>query len=291
MNLQSEIREVRARVSEPARLNPDNPYITDIEIIDWIFRGEIQVSQDIQERERLVKIQTTAAVAAQELYDAPADLLDIVRITYAGTECTRASLLELGSLTSNRYRAPKKGVQQFFYEIAKSGVTPGVGQIGIRPIPDDTQNILIYYVPVPVRRYKAVDVKTTSNGSTTTTISTSLTAYPDNFWNNTQIRWLNGANRGNFKAVTGFTSATGTVTHPANDIATTTGIEFEMGQVSSLPQEYIPLVIAWAAYQALMKDRRPDLAQIYKTEYEAQLTQVNGRYGYSRTEPAREAIG
>lgn len=292
MNLQSEIREVRSRVSEPDRVNPDNPYFTDLEIIDWIYRAEIQTAHDAIERERLIKTATTAGVASQELYDAPADLLDIVRVTYGGVECTRFPVTELGALATNRLREPTKGLQQFFYELAKPTGVPGRGQIGIRPVPNDTANIVVYYVPMPVRRYKAVQGTTTGAGTTTTALDSVLSAYPDDFWNDTQFRILTGPMRGQFRNVSDFSSGTGTITWTtAIEAAPGTNNDYEMGQVSSLPQEWIPMVVAWASYQALLKDRRPDLASAQRQEYDALLANINNRYGFSRTEPAREAVG
>jgi len=208
MNLQSEIREVRSRVADPARVDPNDSYILDIEVMDWLWRGETQLLHDISEREKVAKILTIAAVAAQELYSITVDLLDIIRVTYAGTECTRYPVEELGALTTNRFRVPVKGQQQYFYILSDTaaGVVPGRTRIGIQPIPDDTSNIIIYYIPMPTRRFKANQGTTTGAGSSTTMVD-SLLIQPDDYWNGTQIRLLSGYLKGNAQVVTDFTNA------------------------------------------------------------------------------------
>lgn len=366
MNLQTQIRQVRARLSQPARDDPGDDRITDQEIVDWIHKAEIRVTQDLIEREKMVTTATFPARNAVELYDHgiidsdttdgvagdkftiegttalstvddlyngmtviitsgdeiteeriitdyaatgntitvgvefdvaiqgsvtfeirdkrfPIDILDIVSVDYAGTECVRHPVHDLVALDDNDIYLPLKGFQQYFYTIAGG---EGTTRLGIRPIPDGVENIKITYVKVPLRRHKHHSGRTTSVGTTKTLVDTSLTN-SDDYWNGTQLRMTSGVDSGTDKTIVDFDNGSTTLFVPEFGDVTSAAIDYEMGQVSEIPQEYNDLVIAWASYIGLIKDKELQEAQSIRGEYEAYVQTINTRYGFGRTEPDR----
>lgn len=294
MNLETQIRQVRSRLATPRRALVSEDYITDTEILEWIRQAELQVIKDVAEREKFITQATVAAVAAQELYSRtdtgfPVDVVDIVRVTYAGVECNRHPAHEIAALELNTFRRPRKGFNQYFYEIAG---TFGTSKIGIRPVPDDTSPIVIWYVQAPYRRFKHLRGITTAVGAATEIIDSGNLKQPNNYWVNAEVRLFDGLIQGEERIVSasdlGTTKLTTTTAWP---VAVAQNVTYELGEVSELPAELEPLVTAWATYLGQCKGRDAGDASLTRTEYDAQIAKHNARYGYGRTEPTSEPVG
>lgn len=288
MNLESEIRQVRGRLSAPSRLDRSDDRITDLEIIDWIHKGEIQVLKDMAEREK-VTVTASFTAAASELQGGatgfPTDILDVVRVVHAGVECKRMPLRELGALDQNTLYEPISGYQQYFYTMGKAG---GLTNIGILPAPA-SGTVAIWYVKIPTRRYKHKRSITTSVGGGTTKLVDATLIQVDDYWNGCEIVLLDGTYEGTLNTILDF-EKTGAIltTTSALPEATLAGTTYEMGEVSQIPPDFQDLVIVWASYVGLMKEKEISMAQATRDEYQHYLDLVNARYGFTREEPGRQ---
>ena len=233
------------------------------EIIQYLSVGQHVVGRTLVnvEREKFLTTNTQAAVSAQELYNTPADLQDIVRVTYDGTECARMPVIELAAIDRNTNYRAIKGVQQFFYE---RGGTVGLTQIGIRPIPDGTENIIIYYVrrPLDFHALGTYNGTVTANAGTSTTqfeddaapfAGTASKTGKDDFWNDAEIRWTGGNNTGIRVRVSDFQENPSGVIYgrfimteamPNAPVATET---YELDQVSIIPEQHHEMICFYAA--------------------------------------------
>lgn len=291
MNLETQIRQIRGRLADPRRTDETDPFIRDTEIIDWIHHGEVQVLRDVPERELFIEIATFAAVIGQERYDKatanfPQDVVDPVFVRYAGVECVRHAVHELGSLQYGDALRPRKGLNQYFYLLA-GGL--GTATLGIRPVPDDTSQIELWYVRRPYKRFKHAYVQLSAAGTPTTLISSSLTHVND-YWNGCEVRVAEGSiYQGEERVVSDFDATTDTLTvATAMPEAIGTGPFIELGEVSELPPDLEPLVNAWAVYLGFLKMMAPMSAQLARTEYRELHAAHMQRYGYGRVEPSRE---
>lgn len=294
MNLETQIRQVRARLSDPRRTDPEDSYVTDLELVDFLHQAEWQVVRDLAERESFVQTATFAAVNGQEQYDEaavgfPIDVMDIVRVTYGGVECRRHPVHELGALDfGSNYRA-RKGLSQFFYLI---GGSLGKLKLGIRPIPDDTSQIAIWYVRRPYRRFRHVRGIVTLLGTNVEIIDSTNLLHVDSYWNTCEVRIMDGLYVGNERVVSAFAAATDKITvSSAFPTPIPVGSRYEVGEVSQMPADLEPLVIGWAAYLGFVKNMAADLGGIARSEYDQMMSRHNQRYGMSRTEPGREPQG
>jgi hypothetical protein len=296
VNLETQIRQVRARLSEPGRDDYRDDRITDLEIVDWIHKAEIRVCRDVVERERITQTATVAAVSAQELYtiadtNFPSGILDIVRVTYGGVECSRWPVHELGALDQNTLYDPVKGRLQFFY-VLNDTANPGEMSIGIRPVPDDTSDIVITYVPVPPRRWKHWSGTADNLAATEVRLIDSGMQHPDDFWIGAEVRLTSGLFEGEERTVVDSVEAT-TLVIVGVDFSAIVPLSttFDMGDPTTLPPEWEDLVITWATYTGLLKDKEVENASAVRAEYEQYLSIVNQRYGFTRVEPGREPGG
>lgn len=291
MNLETQIRQVRARLSDPRRTDPEDSYVTDLELVDFIHQAEWQVVRDLAERESFVQTATFNAVNAQEQYDEaaagfPIDVLDIVRVTYGGVECRRHPVHELGALDFGSNYRPRKGLSQFFYLI---GGSLGKLKLGIRPIPDDTSQVAVWYVRRPYRRFKHLLGQVTLAGTNLEIIDSTSLLHVDSYWNGSEVRLKDQIYAGNERIVSAFAAATDKITvSVAWPTIITVGTRYEVGEVSQMPADLEPLVIGWASYLGFVKNMAADLGGIARSEYDQMLSRHNQRYGMSRTEPGRE---
>lgn len=291
MNLETQIRQVRSRFAEPRTADPADDRFTDTEILEWIHQAEIHVIRNIAEREKWIRTATFPAVNGQELYDRatagfPTDLIDIVRVTYASAPCIRHPVHEIDALEMNSRRFPRKGYNQYFYELAG---TFGTSKLGIRPIPNDATNIVLWYIKMPYRRYKHKRGTTTAAGTNVEIIDATNLTHPNNFWTDSEVRLFDGVLAGQERIVASSTKATTRLTvSTAFDEIVAQNVIFEVGEVSELSKELDPLVTAWATYLAKMKNADPDASAV-KIEFKELLAEHNSRYGTARTEPGTVA--
>ena len=290
MNLESEIRQVRGRLSSPSRLDSNDDRITDLEIIDWIHKGEIQVLKDMAEREKVTTVATFTADAAElqgAATDFPTDILDIVRVVHDGVECKRIPLREVGATAENSLYEPIAGYQQYYYQLARAN---GTVNIGILPAPS-TGDVDVYYVKIPTRRFKHRRGYTTNAGANAQELIDNTLAQVDGYWNGTEVRLLKGDYEGQERTITDWT-LTGTILDVGAGAAfpaiIAAEVTFDMGEVSQIPPDFQDLVIVWATYVGLLKDKEVQMAQATRDEYQHYLDMVNQRYGFTREEPGRQ---
>ncbi len=288
LNLASEIREVRGRLSSPSRLDSTNDRITDLEIMDWIHRAEIQALKDVVEREKVTAHLNFPAAVAELQGTAtgfPLDILDIVRVVHLGVDCKRIPLRELGALTQNELYEPVSGYQQYWYQILR---TDGTINFGVLPAPA-SGTIDLYYVKIPARRAQQVRGFTTGSGTAVQIFDTAKLGQVDNHWQGREIMLSDGAYPGEVRQVTfSNKSASRLTVGVAFPEAVPAGVHFDLGEKSQMPPDMQDLVIAWATYIGLLKDKEIQMAQSVRGEYEAYLDKINRRYGFTREEPQRQ---
>lgn len=290
MNLASEITAVRNRVGEPSRVDEANSFMLDSEIRAWLFEGELNVCKDLPD-DALYPLHTSAAInlaAGSESYDLPADFVRLieVRVKIDGASFYSADLVSpkmfRQATNSPMWRSNSRNPRAMLFNNKIFISPPGESSV--------TGGVEIRYVKEPTRRYKHYKGTTTGSGSTTTVVD-SLAPGVDNYWVGSELVLLDGGIRGESGVVTAFTDSSGTFTFAASTFTVAPGssVDFEVGQISSLPSEFFPLWVAWASWLALSKDRETDLAMAQKTEYETAVAKIMSRYeGLHRSEPARE---
>lgn len=262
------------------------------EAVRYINVGQNVVARQLVniEREKFITTDTQPAVSSQELYNTPSDLQDIVRVTYNGVECTRHPVRELAALDDNTNYRASKGYQQFFYEI---GGTVGLTQIGIRPIPDGTENIIITYIRRPTDFHDLGSFKITlddnaSEAHTTTTFNASNAPLAgsasisgtDDFWNNGEVRFTSGANKNLTRRIEDFDAISTAYGHfiiptstPLPD-APSDGDTAEIDQVSIIPEHHHDLVCLYAASLVAHKVGMDGVAMRAQFEKEVQAVHM-----------------
>ncbi len=310
MNLQTEISEVRSRLVAPARASSDDQFITDEEIIRWIYQAELRLVKLLPE-DMLLNLQTEVNVdlvsggpppttVDQDLNPvtlSDLSVTDFVRFLEAKLEvgqgiktCRHISPEELRTIEQTGTRRPTRNYPY---------IAIFDNQFYVRPQPEAgwfTTNpdgkFYLRYVKRPTRRFKHYKGLTTGAGGTTTVVDSAAPG-PDDWWNGTQLRISDedAAIRGQEGTVTDFADASGTFTFAGGTFfaASGTNIEFEVGEVSDLPEECHELIVAYATYRGFMKDGESELAQQQLVEYtellEASGARVLGRH---KTEPMEE---
>jgi len=238
----------------------ENEVIPVQEMIRYLSDGELQVANALlnSQREKFMVRTTIAAVDAQADYDLPIDTLEVVRIEYAGAEGIRIPAKVASAMVQNRGYEPIKGYQQFYVEVKG---TLGKAQFTLYPTPDDTTNITVWYYQKPLGFHiegmyegalTAAVSETVFNDAKIPFAGASAVAGIDDFWNGAILRFVSGLNRNQERYVLDFTEdllgVYGSLTVETGfPNVPTAGDEFEIDQVSIIPDQHHPLVTYWAA--------------------------------------------
>lgn len=289
MNLQTEIREIRTRLSAPVRSNDTDNYITDIEIVDWIWAAELQIMQDAVE-DALLDLQATQTETTVNGTSAYALDTSFQRVLQVQLN-TGAGLIPCRIINPKQVRLLSQSPSW-----RPSPMTPYAwifgGNINVSPTPGSEAGagkLIVQYTARPTKRGKHIASYTTAAGSATALVDTALTQ-ADDYWNNCTVRLTSGAMKNLERTVTDFTASTDTLTVATFGTAPGQSITYEMGEVSDLGDEFSPLIVAWATYLGYVKDADLELANMQRDEYLRGIQTLNARYqSYHRQEPSMEA--
>lgn len=263
------------------------------EVVQFLNDSQFMMSNLItnMDRERFSTKVSTSAVNGTETYDLPTDFLDVIRVTYAGTECTRIAVSELAALDRNTLHRAKKNQQQYFYIYGGSG---HLSQVGIRPIPDDTSAVVVWYYRKPTVFHEEGSYDGTVTGTPTSTTVFNDDAAPfagsasktgvDDFWNNAEVYWTKGENTGTRQRVSDFIEGNGGASSDYGEIVLATAApqtptaadEFELDQVSIIPPEYHHLLVLYAAHLGAPKAGMDPLDLLGR--WKQGMEQVMGKY-------------
>ena len=237
----------------------DNEMIEKGEILGFLNQAQSVVGSllfDV-DREFFATTYTVAATNGTADYQMPADLRQITRVTYNGVECSLTSIRDLERLSISPYHRAMKGFQQFYSYI---GGTLGRTKITLYPTPDDTTNIKVWYYRKPTEFHPLG----TYNGLITT--STSATAFSDTaapfagttgagmdtFWVDATFMAKTGAAKNQkVRVVSWDASANSFVIEALTDAPGT--VEYELDQVSIIPDQFHHLISYYAAFIAATK--------------------------------------
>ena len=288
MNLQTEIRAVRERIGEPARTDQMDNYITDEEILSWIYDAEQKIVRDVVEDALLEMLTLSQAntAAADGDYALPSDFERIIGVSLNSGQ---------GHIDCRIIKPTQKHLLETNPNWRPTGLTPVAwifaGQVYVRPTPVAivTNGIEIRYIKTPTRRYKHVESFTTAAGTASSIVDGALTQ-PNDYWNASTMRLKTGALAGQERTISDFVLSTTTLTvSTAFDAAPGTSIYYEMGTPTDLGDNFSPLIVAWASYLGLTKDRETDISQTQKDEYERGVAQINARYAHIHQQETRRS--
>lgn len=289
MNLQSEITELRARLGEPVRTDPSDGFFTDEELTEWIHQGELMTAKLLVEdaltdigSESTVAVETTGAGTA-----VPTDFMRLLEVAVdSGWGFRRARLVSMEEFERYIHSPNFKGTKQF--PIA----TLFQGKIYPHPFSGNSgSDLRIRYTKEPTRRHRRYKGQTDGPGTSTTLVDSSAPSTVGNdYFVAGEIRVTSGDFVGQDKVLSGYTAASGTFTVTvAYNAAPGSGIQFEAGQTSDLPNECWPIWINYAAFLALSKDRETQDANLWLSEFHKGIDGINRRYvNLHAAEPRRE---
>jgi len=288
-NLQWEITQVRGKLGIPYRTDPQDAYITDEEIVNWLHEGEKRLALDVADDAlpELQVEQSVNTVVDTGSYALPTDQTRILQVLLDSAdrglyECSLVNPQKFREIDTNPLWAatPRRPFVMFWNNKAY-----------VRPIPTVlvTGGLLYRYVKVPTRRHRHYKGQTTAAGTNVTLVDTA-TPGPDDYWNASGVILRSGPLKGEVETVSDFVDSTGTLTvSSAFPAIPGSAVQFEVGQVSDISSEFIDMVILWATYLGRKKEQEEELAQTVKADYESELERINGRYqAFHRTEPSRE---
>lgn len=288
MNLQTEIREIRTRLSAPVRSNDTDNYITDLEIVDWIWAAELQIAQDVSD-DALLDLEATDSVTTvngTSAYSLASDfqrLLSVQLDVGAGLQYARIINPKQARLIAQSPSWRSSAMNPYAWVYA--------GQLNVSPTPGSEAavgKLKVNYVGRPTQRAKHIYSYTTGAGTAITMVDSAL-VQADDFWNNCKVRLTTGALKNQERLVTDFTASSDTLTVATFGTDPGQSIYYEMGEVSDLGDEFSPLIVAWATYLGFIKDADMELAAAQLNEYRTAVQAINARYGaFHRQEPSQE---
>jgi len=293
MNLQSEITEVRRLIGEPYRDDSSDYFVTDEEICEWIYQGELALVRDLN-YQALFSLQSTSSVTTvpgQESYDL---ISDYVRILggkfdpYNGSNpMLECRLVDPGTFHAvkhnpqfnrlSRYDKPYMTIIDNKFYLYPAPLTAAIGGFVPRYIKRPTRRRLFWRFRVTVASTSSIE-----SGATGTKANVSYT----NAWLGCQMRNVSDGSSlwGMEREVTSSSPTSGafgfTTVWSAAPLA---GDLMEVGEVSELPEDLYPLWLAWATYMAMMKDRSQEAAG-YLAKYQKGVADVNARWGIPQPE-------
>ena len=237
------------------------------------------------DREQMMYWTLIPGVIDQIEYDIPMNVDEIQRVSYAGKECQRISVRDIGVLeveSRNTMMRGSKQFQQYYYLIQGVGGRP---KIGIYPIPDDTSNISVYYVA------RVIDLSPYGSHNGVVTAVTSTTVFTDtglplhsliaDFWINGEIFWKSdggtGANRTGVVSRVVSNTETGIITLvDAMPSAPEVGDTYEIDQVSIIPDQHHDMMAFYAAAQGMVRTQRDPRA--YLSMYQDGVASIRRRW-------------
>ena len=279
MNLQSEISEVRSLMREPYRSTDADANILNVECARWIYQGELA---------------TFNALCDQALYsmavDSSAITLSGAEGIVSGTNATvnwnrvlgvyatksglsvRANIVSAREFYAARHNTLKPQAQE------PPLVTIEGQSVRMANSPDSsTTDVVVKYLPVPTQRAKFYAGTTDGAGSTTAIHDTVAAGiYSTAGWfTGCNIMMRSGAAAFTERAVTGWVASDYTV---ASLGATSgSGNTYDVGEVSTLPAQYYPVWVCYAAFLGAIK-KRPELAGMLQAQFQSMVSSINARY-------------
>ena len=283
INLQTQVRQVRERIGEPSL-----GYYNNEELTDYIRRGEIHVSQDIVD-DALIELHSENSITTvdgTQSYDLGSNFLRIVDVRYDnGNGLKNCTIIDP--------REARMMNDQYVLEATPNNPFCWIfgGNVYVLPIPaaaDEGANKLkVQYIKLPDERYKR-HAGSCASPLTVSFVDTTVPKSADDFWNATSIRFTSGLFSGRDVTVTDFDDGDDKFTFAALEAAMLSTDTYDVGEVSTFPLELNPLVIAWAAYEAYLKDAEDVQVQGTLAEYNAMVEKINSRYaGHLKQERAR----
>ena len=269
MNLRQMVSMARTLVGTDSGKMPDPEAIEYMNVAQQVTaRSLVNIDRDL-----MTKTATITAVSGTASYQLPFDVDDLVRVSYAGADCSRLGTSDVGATLSNRLYEGHKGFSQFYYLFQAEDALTGLGgagrrpMLGLVPVPDDTTAITLWYV----MRSKRFDVRgiydgtVAATGGSATTIADPNIPYAgaaakvglDDFWNGAEIEFNSGNVDGYRRIATDFAEDNGgvfgQVTFAALPEAPATGVTFMLDQVSILPEYAHDIVVYEAAHLMALK--------------------------------------
>ncbi len=257
MNLRQLLSEFHGHLEDPR-----HEMVRPAESIRLLNHAQMTVARLLLNinREWFTTTNTQSAVDTQELYNAPSDMLVPVSVSYNGLVCTRVAVSNLPALDDrgNTNMRPIKDEQHFYYLLKG---TLGVVQVGIRPIPNGTENIIITYVQAPPDFNERGSYFGKVTAATSTTVfndvqvpyagAASWTGV-DDFWNDAEVHFVSGVNYGIRRRVSDFKEDNAAV-YGELTVGTAfpntpgAGDSFELDEVSPIPAHFHNLIPLYAA--------------------------------------------
>jgi hypothetical protein len=287
--------QLRDMLGEPWDFAKEDPlaatpgYFRDMELMDYIHAGEMQVAEDIgyQNIPSLLTVQTRTTVDGTNTYFLPG-----MSATLADDQPIQELLsIEMDAGAGYMVRCEVVPIDRFVY-LVQDNVPPRSAyrplaavqsrtQIIVSPTPGaeaGANKLQFRYIGIPKRRYKQHH-GIVSSATATTLTDTDLTE-PGNYWTTDavlSIRLLDTlattANAGIDRLVTNWDAGgpSFTVAFPwaGTPVA---GTHYLVGECSSLDDQLSRLALVYAAYQGLVKDKDPT-AQMRFDEYRRGIEQ------------------
>ncbi len=283
MNLETDIRDLRTRIAQPVRANPDDGFLTDLEAVGMLNFAALRVAQDIVDDALpdLHQKNDQTTISGQENYSVPSDLLRIlsVEIDY-GQGFNPAQLVSPKELILDRWDPVWRA------ENTRPNYAVLSNEIFIRPIPDSVTagatRLRIRYIQTPARRFKHLQGKTDGDG-TTTVLAISTDASPSNWWVGTtpvpiNARIQSGVLAGEERTVSASSKDTNITVSVVYSAIPGTGIIFDVGEESPLSKAFQDLMMGYAAYLGWSKDENESGANREFTLYTSAVKGINARY-------------
>lgn len=287
MNLRAELTRVREKIAEPSRQDETNAFVTDIEIINWIYEGEMKVMRGLVDDALWTSQKESTLTLTGGSAPLPADFMRHISLQVQAKTSSQfidSDLIGPKQLRNTQVSPPWRptSVRPYCYIFA--------GKIYV--LPASSNAVKLRYVYRPNKRYKTFrDITTTPASTTVLTMTNFSTLFPSlatNYFVGCELELVSGSTKGETNTCTASSATTVTVTTPWS-ISVPAGTIVEGGEMSVLPVELYPLYTTWAAYLAFMKDRETDLAQLELASYTQMLQEVNERYkSLHRAEPNTE---
>ena len=289
MNLQTDVHEVRRRIAEEFADDDNDASVTDEDIVGWLNEAEKRFVEDAPAEVALTDSgatglgllgQNTQNVASgSTTFALPSDFLKPISVEYTARG-NAGSVRTCRLLKYDEYRLAKALDPSFYPSYDTPMACVFNGNVLILPVGQATisNGYILTYVRIPQRRFRRYSGTVTSVTSTTVFADSKMTAkgWPDDYFNTYENMFTSGTSRGQTSVVNDYTKSTGTITLASGASLITVGNSFEVGEQSAVPNKYRNIVMEYATYLALCKDR-DEIAQKHMNEYQRMINSLQGR--------------
>ena len=288
MNLQTEIGLVRQEVAEPGRDDQSDNFVADFDIVDRIHQAELQVAKDLhyQALSSLQKAGSITTTTTTDSYALASDYLRLLGARYNTVAADTARMREVKFVDPATFHLVKTSPNYRRCNYDKPYGTIIDNRVWFWPYSDagGVSGAFLRYIKRPTRRTKFFKFRSTVTSTTSVesgNVGSKANEMATNAWLTANMRAITGGLWGEEHAVTSSSPTNGVFGFTATDVWSATpvvGTEFEVGQVSDLPEDLYPLWVKFAAYLVLCTDRA-DEAQSKLAEYKAAVAMANESWG------------